>query len=63
MRNLWTSQMFVMHTYCTIMHQLCFTGIPLLHIPIVLDSEWVHDMNTGLQNKMLARLMQSDTKL
>ena len=63
MRTLWTPQMYVMHTYYTIMHQLCFIGIPLLHILMVLDSEWVYDMNTSLQNKMEARPMQSDTRL
>jgi len=62
MRTLWTPQMYVMHTYCTIMYQLCFIGISLLHIPTVLDSEWVY-MNISLQNKMEARPMQSDTKL
>jgi hypothetical protein len=44
------------------MHQMYFTGIPLRHVPMVLDSEWVYDMNTSLQNKMVARLMQNDTK-
>jgi len=55
--------MYVMHTFCTIRHQFCFNGITLLHIPMVLDSEWVYDMNTSLQNNVVAGMMQSDTKL